>query len=158
KADVAARGLVLTVFQDYYTLVAAVRKAASARQGLSEAQQFLEITQRQEQGGEAAHSDVVKAQIQVTQRQRDAQDGDLVALKSRLALSVLVFPDFRDNFSVVDDLQEAPPLPDLETVATMAAQNNPEVSAAQAALQQQTSDIQVARSGFLPSISFDYWY
>src|SRR5262249_1840186 len=67
-------------------------------------------------------------------------------------------PDFRDNFSVVDDLQEAPPLPDLETVATMAAQNNPEVSAAQAALQQQTSDIQVARSGFLPSISFDYWY
>jgi len=29
KADVAARGLVATVVQDYYTLVAAVRKAAS---------------------------------------------------------------------------------------------------------------------------------
>ena len=27
-------------------------------------------------------------------------------LKSRLGLSVLVFPDFRDQFTVVDDLQQ----------------------------------------------------
>jgi outer membrane protein TolC len=158
KADVAARGLVVTVVQNYYTLVAAVRKAASAKQSLTEAQQFLDITQRQERGGEAAHSDVVKAQIQVTQRQRDAQDADLVTLKSRLALSVLVFPDFRDNFTVVDDLQQPMSLPPLETVTTTAAQNNPDVKAAQATVQQQTSDIQVARSGFLPSVSFDYFY
>src|SRR5262249_13713527 len=46
KADVAARGLVVTVVQNYYTLVASVRKAASARQSLTEAQQFLDITQR----------------------------------------------------------------------------------------------------------------
>jgi len=36
--------------------------------------QFLDITQKQERGGEVAHSDVVKAQIQVSQRTRDAQE------------------------------------------------------------------------------------
>ena len=106
KADVATRGLVATIVQNYYTLVAAVRKAASAQQSLNEAQTFLDITQRQERGGEVAHADVVKAQIQLTQRQRDAQDAELTALKSRLGLSVLVFPDFRETFAVVDDLQD----------------------------------------------------
>src|SRR5437763_12214400 len=91
KADVAARGLVATIVTNYYTLVAAERKLASAQQGLREAQQFLDITQRQEAGGEVAHSDVVKAQIQVNQRQRDEQEAELAVLKSRLGLSVLVF-------------------------------------------------------------------
>ena len=77
KADVAARGLVATIVQNYYGLVAAQRKLASAQQGLREAQQFLDITQKQESGGEVAHSDVVKAQIQVAQRTRDAQDAEL---------------------------------------------------------------------------------
>ena len=79
RADVAARGLVATIVQNYYTLVAAQRKATSAQQGLTEAEQFLDITERQERGGEVAHSDVVKAQIQVAQRRRDAQDAELTA-------------------------------------------------------------------------------
>ena len=95
RADIATRGLVATVVQDYYGLVAAQRKADSAQQALLETQRFLDITRRLESGGEVAHSDVVKAQIQVAQRTRDAQDAELAALKSRLGLSVLVFPDFR---------------------------------------------------------------
>jgi len=158
KADVAARGLVATVVQDYYTLVAAVRKAASAQQGLMEAQQFFEITQRQEQGGEVAHADVVKAQIQVTQRQRDAGDAELVALKNRLALSVLIFPDYRENFDVVDDLQNITPVPPLEALKAQATENNPDLKAAEAAVQQETSSVTAARSAYFPSVSFDYWY
>jgi outer membrane protein TolC len=144
--------------QNYYTLVAAVRKTASARQGLSEAQQFLTITERQEQGGEVAHSDVIKAQIEVAQRQRDLQDAELAELKSRLGVSVVVFPDFRDNFTVVDDLQDGPPLPSLDAVKTMATGNSPDLKAAEATLQQQASSVTAARSGFLPSMSFDYFY
>ena len=45
KADVAARGLVATIVQNYYGLVAAQRKVASAQQALVETQQFLDITQ-----------------------------------------------------------------------------------------------------------------
>jgi outer membrane protein TolC len=158
KADVAARGLVATIVQDYYTLVAAVRKAASAQQGLTEARQFLDITVRQERGGEVAHSDVVKAQIQVAQRQRDAQDAELAATKSRLALSVLVFPDFRDTFAVVDDLEQPAPLPPLEDVKARAAEYSPDLKAAQAAVQQESFGVWSARSAYLPTVSFDYFY
>src|SRR5436305_7205316 len=158
KADVAARGLVATVVQSYYAVVAAARKAASAQQSLNEAQQFLQITQQQERGGEVARSDVVKAQIQVAQRERDAQEANLTLLKSRLALAVLVFSDFRDTFAVVDDLQDVAPLPPLDVVKATAAANSPDLQAAQAAVNQETSGVSAARSGYLPSISFDYWY
>jgi outer membrane protein TolC len=158
KADVAARGLVATVVQNYYTLVAAVRKGASAQQGLREAQQFLDITRRQENGGEVAHSDVVKAQIQVAQRQRDAQDADLLVLKSRLALSVLIYPDFRDEFAVTDDLQDLAPLPALDAVRSTATAASPDLRSAEASVQQSASDVGVARGGLLPSVSFDYFY
>ncbi len=158
KADVAGRGLVVTVVQNYYTLVAAQRKTASAEQGLREAQQFLDITQRQENAGEVAHSDVIKAQIQVAQRRRDAQEAELAAVKSRLGLSVLVFPDFRENIAVVDDLQEIVPLPPLEGVKATATAASPDVKSAEASIQQSVSDIGVARGGILPSVSLDYFY
>jgi outer membrane protein TolC len=158
RAEVAARGLVSTVVQDFYMLVAAQRKAISAQQSLTEAQQFLDLTRRQEQGGEVAHADVVKAQIQAEQRQRDAQDATLVALKARLGLSVLIFPDFRDNVVVTDDLAADVPLPPIGAVRTAAQQNNPDVTAAQAAVRQQASAVTSARSAYLPSASFDYFY
>ena len=158
KADVAARGLVSTIVQNYYALVAAIRKAASVRQSLMEAQQFLDITQRQERGGEVARADVVKAQIQVEQRMREAQEAELNVLKSRLGLSILIFPDFRDNFSVVDDLQQIAPLQPIETLRSLATQSNPDIKAAEAAVQQESSGVSAARGGLLPTVSFDYWY
>jgi outer membrane protein TolC len=158
KADVAGRGLVVTVVQNYYTLVAAQRKAASAEQSLREAQQFLDITQRQENAGEVAHSDVIKAQIQVAQRRRDAQEAGLTTVKSRLGLAVLVYPDFRDNIAVVDDLQDMVPLPPLEGVKATATGASPDVRSAEASVQQSLSDIGVARGGILPSVSLDYFY
>jgi outer membrane protein TolC len=158
RADVAGRGLVVTIVQNYYALVAAVRKAASAEQSLAEARQFLDITQRQEQGGEAARADVVKAQIQVEQRIRDAQEAELNVLKAQLGLSVLVFPDFREDITVVDDLQQVAPLLPLDTLKSMATQSNPDVRAAEAAVQQGSSGVSAARSGLLPTVAFDYWY
>ena len=158
RADVAGRGLVATIVQNYYGLVASQRKLASAQQGLREAQQFLEITRKQENGGEVAHSDVIKAQIQVAQRTRDAQEAELAVLKARLGLSVLVFPDFRDTFSVVDDLQAMVPLLPLTDVKSAATSNSPDLRVAQASVQQETLGVGVARGGVLPSVSFDYFY
>src|SRR5215472_589765 len=110
KAEIAARGLVVTVVQSYYGLIAAQRKYASAQQAASEAQRFLDISQKLEKGGEVAHSDVIKAQIQFQDRQRDLREAQLAMEKSRLDLAVLLFPNFMQNFTVVDDIQLAPPL------------------------------------------------
>src|SRR5580704_12591036 len=55
KVEVATRGLNATVIQDFYAIVSAQRKLTNAQTSLREANQFLDITQKQEKGGEAAH-------------------------------------------------------------------------------------------------------
>jgi outer membrane protein TolC len=158
KAEVAARGLIVTVVQTYYGMLGAQHKDANARLSLREAEQFMDISQKQERGGEAAHSDVVKAQIQLEQRQRDAQEAQLAVEKNRIALAVLIFPDFRKDFSVADDLKNQVAMPPFDQLQTLAANNNPDIRAAQAAVEQEKSGVSSARSAFLPTLSFDYFY
>ncbi len=64
RSEIAARGLVVTVVQAYYGFVVAQRKYSTEQQAATEAQRFLDISQKLEHGGEVAHSDVIKAQIQ----------------------------------------------------------------------------------------------
>jgi outer membrane protein TolC len=158
KADVAARGVVATLVQDYYAVVIAQRRLANAQATLQDAQKFLDITQKQEQGGEAAHADVVKAQVQVEQHQRDVLDAQLAIDKARLALAVLIFPDFRQDFAVVDDLAQAGQLASFSEVQDLAMAKSPELRAAQANLQQGQAAISVARTGYLPALALDYFY
>jgi len=158
KADVAARGIIITVAQNYYGMAAGARKLANARTGLAEAQTFLDITTKLEAGGEAAHVDVVKAQIQVEQRLRDVQDAELAADKARIALAVLIFTNFRQDFTVVDDMDRPPVLPDFAEIQGMASNNNPDIRSAQAAIRQQNYEISSARAGYLPTLSFDYFF
>jgi outer membrane protein TolC len=158
RAEIAARGLVVTVVQAYYGFVVAQRKYSTAQRAATEAQRFFDVTQKLEHGGEVAHSDVIKAQIQTAQQQRDLQEAELEMNRSRLELAVLVFPDFNENFSVVDDLQMPEPLPSFPEVQTAAANKNPELRAALAAVQQANQEVAVAWNGFLPSLSLDYFY
>lgn len=158
KAEVAARGLVVTVVESYYGLVVAQRKYATAQEAAAEAQRFLQISQALEQGGEVAHSDVIKAQLQANDRQKDFLEAQLAMEKARLALAVLVFTDFQQNFSVVDDLRLPPPLPSSAEVRQLAERNNPDLHAALAAVRVANQDAALAWTGYLPSLSFDSGY
>jgi len=158
RFEVATRGLVVTVVQSYYGFVVAQRKYATAQRALAEAQRFSDISQELEHGGEVASADVIKAQIQLQQQQRDLQQSELEMNRSRLELAVLVFPDFNQNFSVIDDLQTPEPLPTFPEVQAAAANKNPELRAALAALQEAKQAVAVAWNGFLPSVSVDYFY
>jgi outer membrane protein TolC len=152
RSEIAARGLVVTVVQAYYGFVVAQRKYSTAQRAAAEAQRFLDISQKLE------HSDVIKAQIQTNQQQRDLQEAELEMNRSRLELAVLVFPDFQENFSVVDDLQMPEPLPSFPEVQAAAANKNPDLRAALAALRQANYEVAAAWNGFLPSLSLDYFY
>jgi outer membrane protein TolC len=158
KAGVAERGLFATLVQDYYALVIAQRKLANAQQGLVDARAFQDITQKQEQGGEAAHADVIKAQLQTQQRERDLSDAQLTIDKARLTLAVLLFPDFQQNFKVTDDLEQTPPLEPFEEVQQQAQAKSPELRVAQASIRQEVADVSAARAGYLPAPFFDYFY
>jgi outer membrane protein len=158
RAEIAARGLVVTVVQAFYGLLAAQEKSASISQASGEAQHFLDISKKLEVGGEVAHADVVKAQIQANNLQRQLQDAKLAEENARLALAVLVFPNFFQDFTLVNDLAEAPTLPPLHEVQEMASNNNPELHAAFAALEVADKEVSVARAGHLPSLTVDWLY
>jgi len=158
RADVAARGLSAVVVQNYYALVSAARRYTNAQQSQREAEQFLDITQKLEQGGEVAHSDVVTAEILMEQRRRDTQDALLAEQKARLGLAVLVFPEFRQDFTVADDLATLTTLPDFQRVESLATANNPDIRAAQAVVRQQQFEILSARSALYPTLSIDYFF
>jgi outer membrane protein TolC len=158
KAEVAARGLNVTVVQDYYAIASAERKLKNAATTVSEAQEFFDITQKQERRGEAAHADVIKAQLQVQQRKRDVQDAQLAIAKAKIALAVLIFPNLQVNYEIVDDLEEIPVLPPLPEATAQANVANADLRTAQATAKQARLEVTVARYAYLPSFGLDVWY
>src|SRR5215471_13812643 len=130
KQEIASRGLVVTVVQAYYGHLVAQRKYATEQQSFAEAERFFNITQKLEKGGEVAHSDVVKAQIQYQGQKRDLEQAQLEMNRSRLELAILLFPDFNENFAVVDDLGQPAPLPSFQEVEAAGKRNNPDLRAA----------------------------
>ncbi|MHB8216833.1 MAG: TolC family protein [Candidatus Sulfotelmatobacter sp.] len=158
KAEIATRGLVVAVTQAYYGLVIAQRKFATAQRGSTEAQRFLKISQELQNGGEVARADVVKASIQAQQQQRDLQEAQLAMQRNRLDLAVMIFAEWNQNFSVVDDLQTPEPLPPFTEVQVAGRKNNPDLRAALAALAVANHQVTAAWGGLLPSLSVDYFY
>ncbi|MFZ0730802.1 MAG: TolC family protein [Candidatus Sulfotelmatobacter sp.] len=158
KGEIAARGLVVTVTQSYYTLVVAERKYATAQRAQDEAARFLDISQKLEKGGEVAHADVIKARIQAQQQDRSLQEAQADMERSRLDLAVLLFPDFNQDFTVVDDLQTPEPLPTFAEAETAGKKNNPDLRAALAAYQVAQHEVTAAWGGLLPALTVDYFY
>ncbi len=158
RAEIASRGLVVTVVRSYYSVAAAQLKLEAARKNGDEGDRFLKLTQDLEKGGEVAHSDVIKAELQMQERRRQLLEAQLGLLNARLDLAVLIFPDFNDNFELSEDLHASVPLPTLAEVQQRAARDNPDLRAALAAVQQAGHEVTGARAGYLPSLSFDYFY
>jgi len=158
KAEIASRGLVVTVVQGYYGVAAAEQKLETARHAAEEGERFLKITNDLEHGGEVAHSDVIKADLQARERRRQLREAQLALLNARLDLSVLIFSDFNDNFEVADDLHAPVPIPTLAEVQQQAARDNPDVRATVAGLREASHSVAFARAGYFPALSFDYFY
>jgi outer membrane protein TolC len=158
RAEIASRGLVVTVVQSYYAVAAAQQKLETARKAAGEGDNFLKLTQGLEKGGEVAHADTIKAELQMQERRRQLQEAQLALLNARLDLAVLIFPDFSDNFDVADDLHASVALPALAEVQQRAARDNPDLRAALASVQEAGHDLTGARAGYLPSLSLDYFY
>lgn len=156
--EIARRGLVVTITNGYYALVVTQRQFATAQQSLVDAQRFLKIGQALEQGGEVAHTDVIRLQLQLSQAQQALEDANLAMENARLNLAVLLFPTFNQNYSVVDDLDMPPILPTFDEVRAAARTNNPQIRAAEAAMHQASLNVSVARAAYLPSFTAEVDY
>jgi len=158
RAEIAARGLVVTVVQSYYGLLAAQTRTTNAERAHDEGDHFLELSRKLEEGGEVAHSDTIKAQIQANDLKRAWDEARLAEQNARLALAVLLFPTFFQDFRLVNDLGNLPALPPLNELAEMAAKNNPELQAAFATLWVTNKQVSIAKAGYLPALSVEMFY
>jgi outer membrane protein TolC len=158
RAEIARRGLAVTVTKAYYALLTGQRKYATAQQALDQAKRYLDITQSLERGGEVPHSDTIRADFQYSQQEQAFEEAKLAMDNARLDLAVLLFSDFNQNFTVVDDLTLASALPAFADVQTMAERENPDLRAANAALRAATLDVSIARQAFLPTLTADLAY
>ena len=139
-------------------MAAAQQKLQVMQKIAEEGDRFLQLTQQLEQGGEVAHSDVIKAELQMRERRRQFQEAQLALMNVRLDLAVLIFPDFNKNFEVADDLHATVPLPPIEDVQKQAGVDNPTLRSVRAAAQQTRNDVIFARLGYLPTLTLDYFY
>jgi len=157
ELEIARRGLVGTVVALYYDTGASAEKVAIAERAMSEADRFLDITQKRESARESAHADVLKAQLQQQQRQRELADAQLAADKARLELAVLLYPDPNAAFTL--DASNAPALlPDRAGIETLARQNNPEIRSALASLEASKAETYSAKAALLPDLGLNFTY
>jgi outer membrane protein len=158
KAEIARRGLTLAVTQNFYGLIVAQRKYATAQQALDQARRFFEITQDAERVGQGPHSDTIKAEIQYQLQQRAFEEARLSMEDARLNLAVMLFPQLNENFTAVDDLDSAQPLPPFGDVQRMAEKENPDLRVAVEALREANLDVTAAKTAFFPTLAVETDY
>ncbi len=157
QLEIARRGLVATVTGLFYGLLAADQKVAIAQRASNDADEFTKITEERENAREAAHADVLKAQLTKQQQWRSLQDAILAAQSARLDLGVLLFPDPRTPYTLKES-QAEPPLAPLADVEAAAAKNNPQLKSALANLAGTNADVLGARAAYLPSLGVNFTY
>ena len=158
KAEIARRGLTVTVTNFYYRLAVSQRKYATAQQALDTAKHFFDTTEATEKQGLAAHSDVILALIQYQQAQQAFEEANLGMESARLDLAVILFPTLNQNFTIVDDLDSPLALPPLAEMERMAGHDNPDLRVAIETLHQAHYDVTGARTAFLPAFFVDTDY
>jgi outer membrane protein TolC len=156
ELEIARRGLVNTVTSLFYQALADDQKVNVARRAAGESADFTQLTQRRETAREAAHADVVKAQLQQQQRERDLSDALLAEQRSHLDLGVLLFPDPRTAYTLTPGAVE--PLPARAEVDAAAMKSNPEMRSALASLRLSDLGVTAAKDAYLPDLALNFTY
>jgi outer membrane protein TolC len=157
EMEIARRGLVATVVALYFGVAASETKLRLLQTAVAEATSFTELTGKREAAREVAHADVVKAELQQQQRQRDLSDAALVAAKARLELAALLFADPRTPYTT--EVAASPPiLPTRDEVDRLSSTNNPEIRSALAELRASDAEVSVAKAAYIPDLVLNFNY
>jgi outer membrane protein len=157
ELEIARRGLVSAVVSLYYQVPAAETKRRLFAEALQEANDFTSLTQKREAAREVAHADVIKAELQQQQRQRDLSDADVAADRARLELGILLFSDPRTVY-VTEEPGVLSALPAEDEVNRLASTKNPEIRSALAEMRAADAGVLSARAAYLPDVALNFSY
>ena len=156
ELEISRRGLNATVAQLFYGVTTSQTKVAVEQRATREAQDFVKQTQLREDAREAAHADVMKAQLTLQQSERDLGDALLQADKARLELGVLLFVDPRSPYTVISPT--ATSLVDRSAIEAAANTNNAELKSALGTLRSRNLGITQAKAAYLPDLGLNFTY
>ncbi len=156
ELEVARRGLVAAVAGLFYGVLASERRLGVLDRARDEAASFQALTQEREAAREAAHADVIKAELTVQQRERDRVEGRLARDRARLELAVLLFADPLTPYTLDDPPAQG--LPAFSEVETAARHSSPELASALAFLQQSDAEVLGAQAALLPDLQLNFTY
>ena len=153
ELEVARRGLVTAVVSLFYGAGAGEGRVRIAQEALNEANHFVEITGEREAAREAAHADVLKAQLAQGQRQRELLDAQVIADKARIELAVLLCTLTPPRHFALPRTTRPPCLRIVRPSKLWPGQNNPELRSALASVQISQADTYAARTALLPELA-----
>lgn len=157
ELEVTRRGLVSSVVTLYYTVATSQEKVRIQSEAFAEARDFTAVTQQREAAREVAHADVVKAQLQQLQKERDLSDATVAANRAHLELGVLLFPDPRTAYAT-EPPATSRVIPTQAEVNGNAAKNNPEIRSALAELNAANLGVKSAKAAYLPDLGLNFTY
>lgn len=157
ELEISRRGLVSAVVALYYGASSGRDKVRIAQRALEEADRFVKITQQREAARQAAHLDVLKAQLQQEQATRQLEEAQLAVEKAKLELGVLLYPDPATPY-VLATLPAPTPLPEQAEVDALTMKNNPELRSALASLQVSHAQTSASKAALLPQLGLNFTY
>lgn len=145
---------------NYYLNIMLNRELLQIAKGnLSVTEQQLDLIQKQFKEGAIARADLVQAEANVAQEKKNVADAQIEVERALFNLATLLqLPDYRqfdiETILLPDDLEMG--LYDMNDVLQTAYTQQPAVKKAEIDLEASAKDIEIARTGFKPTVTGTY--
>ncbi len=153
SVEVIKRDTVLQVRTGYFTILRAVKLREVAEQTVKQFEGQLEVTKAFFEVGIVPKNDLLQAEVRLAQARQDlikAENGVAVA---KASFNILLRRDVSEPFNVVDILAYKPSTLRFEDSLEEAFRQRAEMKSAQLSIEQAKQNVNIARSGFFPTIS-----
>jgi cobalt-zinc-cadmium efflux system outer membrane protein len=157
--DDSQRTLIFNTTQQFIAVLLAQSSVELAQQDSASFQQTVDISESRYQTGDMSESDLLKIKLQLLQFQSDLSAGKLAKIQALAALRQLIgFESVPDDFDAQGELEYQLVHADLPQLKLLAAQNRPDLHAAQQSVTAARSQEALMRANGKKDlgVSFDY--
>lgn len=158
RAAITIRDLRLALQEVFYGLLEARHNVEAAQQNVNQAEDFLRRTRLMAEQGEAARSDVVKADVQLAGRRRDLYAAQAEALNGGIRLKSFWSDDLAQPPEIEDNFLRVPTEQDYLGWDAAWVGRRSEFSLLDAVERIARADARAARSERRPTLTVDYAY
>lgn len=153
NAEAVKRNIVLQVRQGYFNILTAQKVLEVAEQAVKQFQAQLDVAKAFFDVGIVAKNDVLQAEVRLANARQNQVKADNVVALTKSSFNSLLRRDINAPLNVVDILEYKPSLYTLEDSLQEALRQRPEIKTAELSIDQAKEAVNIAKSGYFPTIS-----